>query len=531
MPTSLYTNAAIRTPALPVHAGLSALLVDDGVVTWLGPVADAPAADTVVDVRELAGENALITPAFVDAHVHATDTGLALSGLDLSAARSARDVLDAVAAFAATLPQGAVLLGHGFDESAWPREAQVPPTAAELDRAAGGRAVYLSQASIHSALVSSGLLTLAEGVAGYDASGWVRRDAHHVVREAAFAGITAEQRRAAQRRALEHAASLGIGAIHECGGPGTSSEDDFTDVLALGGLPELPEVYGYWGELMGAAKAVDLGAVGAGGDLYADGALGSRTAHLSSDYLDGDGCGFGYVTADQVRDHLLDCHRHSAVTGRFVQGGFHAIGDAAITTVLDGFAMAAAKLGGNGVSGAEVLRESRHRIEHVEIVDKALIARFVEYGIVASMQPAFDRLWGGEHQMYAQRLGVARSLASNPMGQLHAVGVTLAFGSDSPVTPLDPWGSVRAAVNHFNPTLRMSAKSAFAAHTRGGWRAAHRDDEGVLAPGKAATFAVWRAPAGLVGTLPTLLPALPDEPLPDLPDCRLTILRGEKIYG
>ncbi|NUO55227.1 MAG: amidohydrolase family protein, partial [Hamadaea sp.] len=163
--------------------------------------------------------------------------------------------------------------------------------------------------------------------------------------------------------------------------------------------------------------------------------------------------------------------------------------------------------------------------------DKALIARFVEYGIVASMQPAFDRLWGGEHQMYAQRLGVARSLASNPMGQLHAVGVTLAFGSDSPVTPLDPWGSVRAAANHFNPTLRMSVKSAYAAHTRGGWRAAHRDDEGVLAPGKPATFAVWHSPAGLVGTLPALLPALPDEPLPDLPDCRLTILRGEKIYG
>ncbi|NUT36974.1 MAG: amidohydrolase family protein [Hamadaea sp.] len=534
MPTSLYTNALIRTPSLPAHAGPSALLVRDGVVAWLGAAEDAPAADIVIDCRDLAGDRALITPAFVDAHVHATDTGLALSGLDLSAARGAQDVLDAVAAFAATLPESAVLLGHGFDESAWPREAQTPPTAAELDRAAGGRAVYLSQASIHSALVSSELLRLAEGVPGYDASGWVRRDAHHVVREAAFAGITAEQRRRAQRTALAHAASLGIAAVHECGGPGTSSEDDFTDVLALGRGGGLPEVYGYWGELMGAAKARELGATGAGGDLYADGALGSRTAHLTSAYLDapdgGATCGHGYVTAEQVRDHLLDCHR-LVKTGQPMQGGFHAIGDAAIGTVLDGFSLAAAKLGGNGLSGAEVLRDARHRIEHAEIVDKAMIARFVEYGIVASMQPAFDRLWGGEEQMYAQRLGVARSLASNPMGQMHAVGVALAFGSDSPVTPLDPWGSVRAAVNHFNPVQRMSAKSAFAAHTRGGWRAAHRDDEGVLAPGKPATFAVWSVPAGLVGTLPALLPELPDEPLPDLPACRQTVLRGERIYG
>ena len=69
-----------------------------------------------------------------------------------------------------------------------------------------------------------------------------------------------------------------------------------------------------------------------------------------------------------------------------------------------------------------------------------MIARLVEFGIVASMQPAFDRLWGGADQMYAQRLGVARSLASNPMGRCTASGVALAFGSDSPVTPLDPWG-------------------------------------------------------------------------------------------
>jgi predicted amidohydrolase YtcJ len=543
MPTALYTHAHLCTPALPAHAGLSALLVRDGMVAWLGPVEEAPQADTVIDCRELAGENALITPAFVDAHVHATDCGLALSGLDLSAVRTAGELLNALAAFAASIPAGAVVLGHGFDDSTWPREAQTPPTAAELLRASGGRSVYLSQASIHSALVTPDLLALAVGVPGYDESGWVRRDAHHVVREAAFQGITVEQRRNAQRTMLAHAASLGIAAVHECGGPGTSSEDDFTDVLSLSGQG-LPEVYGYWGELMGADKALELGAIGAGGDLYADGALGSRTAHLSSAYLDGEpgGCGHGYVTAEQVCDHLLDCHRHRdrderspeepgvhSVRGP-LQGGFHAIGDRAIATVLEGFTMAAAKLGAKGVSGAEVLREARHRIEHVEIVDKAMIAKFVEYGITASMQPAFDRLWGGEHQMYAQRLGVPRSLASNPMGQMHGVGVALAFGSDAPVTPLDPWGSVRAAVNHFNPVQRMSPKAAFAAHTRGGWRAAHRDD-GVLAPGKSATFAVFSVPGGLVGTLPALLPELPDEPLPVLPECRRTVLRGEIIHG
>jgi len=526
--TTLYRNGRVYSSADP---RATALLVRGRFISWVGADADAPAADHTVDL-----DGALVTPAFVDAHVHSTDTGLALSGLDLSGTRTAAQVCDAVAAFAARLPADAVVLGHGWDDSTWPAGGRRPPTAPELDQAAAGRRVYLSQASMHSAACSTALLAAAPDAAaapGFDASGWLRREAHHVVRAHAFGAITARQRAAAQRAALRRAASLGIAAVHECGGPGTSDESDFTGLLALGGAGNgQPEVYGYWGELRGSAKARELGAVGAGGDLYADGALGSRTASLSEPYADDSGCGHGYVTAEEVAEHLRDCAAHG------MQGGFHAIGDAAISTVLAGFGLAARTL------GVERLRAARHRVEHAELMTKRLIAGFVEYGIVASMQPAFDRLWGGEDQMYAQRLGVRRSLESNPMGAMHGVGVALAFGSDSPVTPLDPWGTVRAAMSHFNPAHRMSARAAFAAHTRGGWRAlagapagvAGQPDgprgsgnEGVLAPGSPATFAVWVVPDGLSNGLPTLLPGL-DEPVPALPTCRRTVLRGTAIF-
>ncbi|MFI2713530.1 amidohydrolase [Micromonospora sp. NPDC018662] len=515
-PSTLYRGGVLHCPAEP---SATALLVRDGRIAWLGADADAPVADRVVEL-----DGALVTPAFVDAHVHATDTGLALSGLDLSGVRSAGELLDAVSAFAAGLPGDAVVLGHGWDESCWAEP--VLPDAAAVGRAAGGRKVYLSQASIHSALVSAALLGACPEVsaaAGYDPSGWLRRDAHHVVRAAAFGSVTRAQRVAAQRRALVHAASLGIAAVHECGGPDISDEEDFTGLLGMSGAG-VPEVYGYWGELLGAARARELGAVGAGGDLFADGALGSRTAHVSAAYLDGEpgACGHGYVSAEQVRDHLLDCAAHG------MQGGFHAIGDAAIGTVLAGFAAAAEKV------GTERLRAARHRVEHAEIMSKRLIAGFVEFGVVASMQPAFDRLWGGAGRMYESRLGLARSWESNPMGAMHGVGVALAFGSDSPVTPLDPWGSVRAAAAHHNPSQRMSVRAAFAAHTRGGWRAVHLDNEGVLALGAPATFAVWDAPAGVERGLPVVLAADPelrgpDDPTP-LPVCRATVLRGDVIY-
>ena len=184
-----------------------------------------------------------------------------------------------------------------------------------LERAAGGRSVYLSQASVHSALASTSLLAAAEGVEGYDASGWVREQAHHAVRAVALGSLTPAQRTAAQRTALGRAASMGIAAVHECAGPGTSSEADFASVLALSGAG-LPAVFGYWGELGGAAKAREMGAVGAAGDLYADGALGSRTAALRQPVRDGPGCGEAFLTAEQAGEHLLDCVERGRA-GRF----------------------------------------------------------------------------------------------------------------------------------------------------------------------------------------------------------------------
>ncbi|MDT5034212.1 MAG: hypothetical protein QOC94_4383 [Actinoplanes sp.] len=487
----------------------TAMLVRDGKVAWLGQDADAPAADRRVD---LAG--AMVTPAFVDAHLHATDTGLAVDGLDLSGVRSAGELLAAVSAFAAARPAGVLVHGHGWAESTW--ADQSPPDAAALDSAGGGRRVYLSQASVHSALCSSALLVSARGVAGYDGSGWVREQAHHAVRAVALESLTAAQRTAAQRTALRRAAAMGIAAVHECGGPGTSSEDDFRSVLRLS-QAGLPQVFGYWGELGGAARARELGATGAAGDLYADGALGSRTAALREPYADGPGCGEAFVSAEQAGQHLLDC----VAVG--VQGGFHAIGDAAIATVLDGFAIAAKAV------GVDVLREGRHRLEHVELADKAMIARFVEFGVVASVQPVFDALWGGPGRMYAQRLGVSRALASNPIGAMHATGVSLAFGSDSPVTALDPWSVVVAAAAPRNPAFRMSVRAAFAAASRGGWRAAGVDGVGVLAPGASATFAVWETPGGVSGGLPALLPDV-DGSVPARPVCRMTVLHGQPVF-
>jgi predicted amidohydrolase YtcJ len=486
------------------------LVVDDDVVAYVGPAGRSPGADRVVD---LAG--AVVLPAFVDGHVHATDTGLALAGLDLSGVRSKAELLDAVERRTRVL-HGRPVLGHGWDETTW-RERDVP-TAAELDRASYGSLVYLSRVDVHSALASTPLMLAVRGLDGLDgfhADGWLRREAHHAVRETALGSLTASQRAEAQAHMLRHAASLGIGAVHEMNGPQIGGYDDAQQLLSLVAEGGLPEVVLYWGQLAadgGLDTARELGAHGAGGDLFVDGAVGSRTACLRSPYADAPGThGALYHSAEAIADHLVRC------TEAGVQAGFHVIGDAAMDAIVQGLRHAA-----DSVGPARV-RAAGHRLEHAEMLDLDQIAVLAHLGVVASVQPAFDAAWGGPTGMYVDRLGPDRGPRLNPYSTMAAAGIPLVLGSDSPVTPLDPWGTLRAAVKHRTPSHSLDLLTAFDAHTRAGHTAVGDTVSGRLEVGAPATYAVWAADFDSTGW-------------PDLstgsasPTCHRTVVRGATVH-
>ncbi|UGY90321.1 amidohydrolase [Streptomyces gobiensis] len=530
--TVLLRGGEVHSPADPFA---TAMVVEGGSIAWIGSEGAADSfADGVDETIDLNG--ALVTPAFTDAHVHTTATGLALTGLDLTGAATLPDALARIRAHASTRPADRVLLGHGWDATAWPE--QRPPSRTELDAAAGGRPLYLTRVDVHSALATTALLDLVPGIRsrpGYAPDGPLTGDAHHAVRAAAHATVTPAQRTEAQRAALRRAAELGIGSLHECAGPGISSEDDFTGLLRLAAAERGPRVFGYWAEAITSAKGADrireLGAIGAAGDLFADGSLGSHTAHLHTPYADADHTGTAHMDTEAVAAHAAAC------TEAGLQAGFHAIGDAALTAVADGVRAAADRVGPDRV------RALRHRVEHAEMLTDTTIAAFAELALTASVQPAFDAAWGGESGMYAQRLGVERARTLNPYAALLRAGVPLAFGSDSPVTPLDPWGTIRAAAFHRTSEHRISARAAFTAHTRGGWRAIGRDDAGVLVPGAPADYALWRTGELLVQAPDTRVanwstdprsgtPGLPDlTPGGQLPVCLRTVVSGHTVYA
>src|SRR5680860_459959 len=121
----------------------------------------------------------------------------------------------------------------------------------------------------------------------------------------------------------------------------------------------------------------------------------------------------------------------------------------------------------------------------------------------------------------------AAAMAAYGFMPMAAAGMSLAFGSDAPITPFAPWQAVRAAVNHHEPAQRISAETAFLAHTRGGWRAAGIDDRGFLDLGQPATFAIW----SLGDDAPTGTTGLPDmSPSAALPINLRTVIRGRTVF-
>lgn len=502
---------------VPDGPPVTAVAVRDGRVLAVGgddEVRAAAAGDREVDL-----DGRLVTPAFVDAHLHAVQAGQVAAGLDLHGVPSLAELLARVRAFVRTVPHPRVVVGQGWDERAWPEGR--PPTRAELDQAAEGRPAYLARVDVHSAVVSTALLAALPDVTstvGYRSDGLLSQEAHHQSRGRMHLLFSDAERRSAARATLQAAAALGVGEVHEHGGPHLGPLADLSRVSEEGARLGL-RVVTYWGEQAGPdalARMRSVGARGLAGDLCIDGALGSRTAALHADYADGPGRGVRYLDDDEVLDHLLVCTRAG------VQAGFHCIGDDAVSTAVRGLARAA------GLLGVPAVRAARHRLEHVEMVDPDDLGTLARLDVTASVQPGFDAAWGGPGELYDQRVGPHRASRMNPFASMRRSGVRVALGTDAPVTPVAGWESVRGAVQHWRVGERLSATAAFTAATAAGHAAAGDDTAGHLRAGAPAHLAVWETERALLDTS-TGIPRL--HAGDTLPRCVATLVEGRPVFS
>ncbi len=500
--------------------GADAVFVRNGRISAVGRGRDLRAAVPHAPCLDAGG--ATVTPGLADAHIHFVPWAQGRRQVDLLGVTSRARALERVAAALVADPAPTPLVGRGWDAMGW----EAPPDRAALDALAPERAVLLHSHDFHSLWFNTAAMR-AIGLSHESADpahGRFERDAAGeplgVAREhavAAFEALGAQAGPAIDDALLDDAAAAlhaaGITAVHDF----QRNSTDMRRMRALAARRKLRVLQHVGPEQLESLVAAGL-ASGVGDawfrvgalKLFADGALGSRTAALLEPYDDGHGLGIVMIP----RDELV------AIVSRAAADGFastiHAIGDRAVRHALDAFEAAR----------AHAPTALPPRIEHAQLVHPDDLGRFAALGVRASMQPqhatsdafAATAAWG------------ERCALSYAWRAIAATGVTLAFGSDAPVEPPLPWLGLHAAVTRtrvdgtpaggFVLAQRLTLDEALAAYTEGAAElAGFAGRLGTLEPGAEGDLVVWDRD----------LHAVPADALAAVRP-RVTVLASEIVY-
>jgi predicted amidohydrolase YtcJ len=519
MSLSYSGNISISSPGSGLPAGPAADLIVTRATAWTGetgqPEAEAVAVlgDRIVAVgsaaevavwrgrrtRVIDADGKLLLPGFNDAHVHFIDGGLQLDNVDLKDASSPEEFVRRVAAQAKAVAHGDWLLGGGWDEQQW--DQPVLPTKQMIDPVTSGMPILLHRCDIHTALANSAALRLAGVTAGTPdpAGGVVVRDTEGeptgILKNGAIGYVarvmpplTYDRRLRALKRALQHAASLGVTSVqHMC--PASADIALYMELAERGELTT--RIYAAPLETEWARQGMTAIRHGFGSSLlrlgalkgFTDGSLGSATACFFEPYIDIP------ETSGLLTDEM---HPHDALRERLLRADaagmqlcWHAIGDRAVSLTLDLL---------EEIIHAHGACDRRFRIEHAQHVRPEDIVRFAPLGAIASVQPYHaidDGCWA------ERRIGKVRLQSSYPYRTLLDHDVRLALGTDWCVAPLNPMLTLYAATTMATldgkhpegwlPGQKLSMADAVSAYTRGSAYAEFQENEkGSIAPGKLA---------------------------------------------
>jgi len=445
------------------------------------------------------GGGRVLLPGMIDSHAHVMATGFAQLTLDLSGAKSLAEAQAKIAAYAAAHPDRPWIIGRGWNQEAWALGRF--PTAAELDAAVSDRPVWLARVDGHAgwanarALAAAGITAATKDPPG----GRIERagpgkppagvlvDAAMALVDKAVPPPRPEDRDMALVEAQQVLLARGVTTVADMG---TTIEDwqafrragdagrlRLRIVSYAAGVQAMELIGGPGPSLWLYQDRLKLNGV----KLVIDGALGSRGAALKAPYADAPGAKGLLQLGDTQLRNLMS----RAAIDNF-QIAIHAIGDQANAMALDAI----------GELSGTYKGDRRWRIEHAQHVDPADVARFGQYGVIASMQPAHQQ---SDRAMAEARLGPARLAGAYAWKSLAGSGARLAFGSDTPVEPPEPFAGMAIAFTRtdaagkpfggWQPQERLSREAALAAYTTGGaWALLAEGRLGRIAPGFRGDF-------------------------------------------
>ncbi len=434
---TLFYNATFHTLDNDLPTA-KAILTEDGRITDI--FHRNPDADKFIDAVRIDLNKAHVYPGFTDAHTHSFEGGLYSLGVDLSCARSLDEVFQLLGA---GKPVGGMLFASGFDENQI-AESRFP-TAMELDRVVLDVPLLLRRVDGHSCALNTIAFQQIDwhGKPPSDHANPVRGKHNDLAAHWFHRNLDDDGVLIAYRQASRLALQAGCTSIHTM--VGDSFQDPLHYELLVSHRDEFPVEFFPYPQMFDIEKAVALGSSRIGGCILVDGSFGSHTAGLKKPYID----------QPKTRGNL---YRSDAFWQKFVleasennlQVFVHAIGDAAIQQLIDAVKML----------GKSRANELHHTVIHCELTDDRMLDDMAEYGMYAAMQPMFDRLWGGEGQLYERVLGIDRTRRTNRLKSMHDRGIHVAGSTDWYITELTMLGGIHAATQHHNPDERLSTDQA-----------------------------------------------------------------------
>ncbi|HOV62518.1 MAG TPA: amidohydrolase family protein [Spirochaetia bacterium] len=407
-----------------------------------------------------------VYPGFIDTHTHSFEAGIYSFGADLN---EAKDLEGVFSRLAEARPLGGKVFAYRFDENAL-REKRFP-TVEELDRVLPSIPLFLRRVDGHSGMVNTAAYKkipwstpprpgVLKGRANSEASFWF----HTSLSEEAILKV--------YHAAAAQAVAGGHTVVHTMIGNGRTDPMHYR--LIRDHLAEFSVEFILYPQITDVKTCIELGSPRIGGCICADGSFGSHTAFLSEPYTDmPETRGEPYHTQD-FWDALV---REAWTAG--LQVAVHAIGDGAIEQIVTAYEKNASLSKGRSLS----------EIIHNELLTPALLKRESRLGIAAVMQPMFDRLWGGESQMYARVLGKERALSCNRLASLVRNGVLVTGGSDWYITEIDAGKGIDAATRLHNSAEALSPFEAVMLYTKNAAQLSGDEDRfGCLLPGFEANF-------------------------------------------
>ncbi len=434
----------------PVGKILHWIGIKNRIITHLGFNQDyLNIVDDSTELIDLKGKTVL--PGFYDSHVHLVQTGLNSISLDLSNAKSLDEILFLIKNYCLNIPKGTLVRATGIDDTKLLEKRL--PNRYEIDTVSPDHPVSINRVEYHTSIINSlALLKFniplnIEGVLKNDAgvpTGILTYTANALFRKQMLESISNKTRLSAVDDILKTAISKGVTTINAMEGGYTFHDKDAEFIYNTKDDYPIDIVLFY--QTVNVDKVIEKDLKRIGGSIFLDGSFGSRTAALAHPYNDDSTkSGVLYYTQEELNSFVLKCYANN------IQLGTHAIGELAIEQIITAHEFA------NSIYPNKNLR---HRIEHFELPSLEHVKRAKKLGLIPSVQPTYEHLWGGQDKMYAKRLGIDRTYKTNPYKTMLDYNLMVCGGSDSDVTPINPLLGVHSATNHPNSKQSISVLDA-----------------------------------------------------------------------